>query len=241
MNSGRIRLATSSSVVILTIATFWMLGFWFLHAAVGGFYHPNTFMGAYGSKYVWIFAFAISLNWLFTIYIAIRGSLETKLKKLGVSAFVFLLLVAGFFLALLIPTNHRVEYYIGQQKYSVPWQYNPHNGRSVPYGKSISIHVSYPDFSGEFSTENFRKSGLTLVKKIYDDDSMKGIGNGISLDTCAEEACGGLGIVPFLYFVEDGFMYTFYYHGDSVRFRDKVELGKFKKSVTGLFASFKTK
>lgn len=244
MNAGSRRLTTIGVVIILTIATFGMLGFWLLHAVVGGFYHPNALVGSYGSKYVWVFALAVFSNWLCIIYIAIRGTTETKLRKLAISAVVFLLLVAGFFVGLLIPTNHRVEYYIGQQKYSIPWQYNPINGGSEPNGrKFFVIHVSYLDFSGECSSEDYRKSGLTLVKHIYDDESMKGIGTRISLDTCTEEACGSLGIYPRpnSYFVESGFMYAISYHGVLVHFRDKGELVKFKKSVTDLFDSFKTK
>jgi hypothetical protein len=115
MNAGSRRLTTIGVVIILTIATFWMLGFWLLHAVVGGFYHPNALEGKYGSKYVWVFGLAVFLNWLCMIYIAIRGTAETKLKKIGISTGMFLLLIVAFFVANLIPSNHRVEYYIGHQ------------------------------------------------------------------------------------------------------------------------------
>lgn len=237
MNTGR-KFSTIGVVVILTIATFALLGFWILNGSIGGFYHPNAIEGKYGSAYLWVFELAVLLNWLYIIYIAIRGAAETKLRKIGISAVIFLLLIAGFYVANLIPRNYHAEYYIGQEKYSIPWQYNPINGSTKPNGKYFVIHVSYPDFSGQYSAEDYYKHELTLAKYIFDEKDKIGT----SLDEmCYEESCGGLSYASNTYFVDKGFIYHIHYQGDTVVFRDRSELNAFKKSIVNLFDSFKAK
>ncbi len=237
MNIGK-RFSTVGVVVILSIATLALLVFWFLNQSIGGFYHPNAIEGNYGTKYLWVFELAVFLNWLYIIYIAIRGASETKLRKLGISAVILLLLVDGFYLAALVPRAYHAEYFLGQEKYSIPWQYNPINGSDTPGGKYFVVHVSYPGFTGQYSDEGYYQHQLTLAKCIFDEKEKIGT----SLDEmCYEETCGGLSYASNTYFVDNGFVYHIHYQGDTVVFHNRDELNAFKKSIVDLFDSLKAR
>ena len=189
MNFGK-KSSTTGMVVVLSITTFAVLGFWFVHQSIVATYHPNAIEGNYGKKYWWVFELAIILNWLYVIYTAIRGAAEAKLRKLRISAAILILLVGGFYLATLAPRVYSVEYYLGQEKYSIPWQYNPINGSDGPGGKYFVIHVSYPGFAGQYSnTGHHHQHSLTLAKYIFDEKQK--IGTSLD-DMCHEETCGGL-------------------------------------------------
>ncbi len=240
MNKYR-RLFVILGVSLFTVVTFVVLGASYLDYVVTASYHPNTIEGLYGLKYFWIFGLAIFLNWLYVMYVAIRGVDETKLRKIGISVVIFLLIIAGAFVARFIPTNYHVEYYIGQDKYSIPWQYNPTEITHNPTGREyFIIFVSYPDFSGEYSSAYASQSDLSLSKNIfYEKEKI-----GISLDDiCNEDICVSVPYGEYLYFTDSGFIYSIHGYGqeDHVVFRNRSELDAFKKSVVDVFNSFKVK
>ena len=241
MNASR-KSITIFVVTLLTIATFVFLGFWYIGQEIGRFYHPNSIEGRYGSKYLWVFELAIFLNWLYIIYVAIRGVAETKLKKLGVSTVIFLLLIVGFYAANLIPRNYHVNYYLGQERYSIPWQYNPINGSAIPGGNYFVIHVSFPEFTGQYENQNYYERQMTLSKNILDEKNITGIA--IDDPCIALSKCGGVDIIPDAssntYFVDNGFIYLVHYQGKTISFQNNGGLEKFKESVVDLFDSFKT-
>ena len=237
MNAGR-KFLTLGVVAILTIATVALLGFWHVVGAINGFYHPNAVKGDYGSAYLGAFELAVLLNWLYLIYAVIRGAAEKKLRITGICWAIFISLIAAFYAASLIPRNYHAEYYISQEKYSIPWQYNPLDGSSTPNGKCFEVHVSYPDFSGKYSAEDYLEARMVLAKCIFGEKDK--FGTPLD-DVCFGDPCGGLSNASPRYFVESGFIYRINYQGDNnVSFRDNGELTDFKKSVVDLFDSFRT-
>ncbi len=271
MNKHR-RLFVILGVILFTVATFVVLGASYAYLAfvdqVGPINNYPTYAieGYYGFKYWWIFALAIFLNWLYVMYVAIRGAAETKLRKIGISVVIFLLIIAGFFAAIFIPTNYHVELYLGQDKYSIPWQYNPAGSYSytksvstgnrsvmlisdgipyrkkIPDRKEISIRVSHPGLSAEHSSGGDKSiEKLTLSKIILDEKTE--IGASID-DICNENRC--VNISPTsnsnmsnTYFVDGGFLYKIVFPRNTMPFSYRSELDDYKKSVVDLFDSFK--
>lgn len=232
------RLSVIAVFVILSIATFTFIGFYFVEQFVGVFYYPNAIEGNYGRKYLWVFGLSVFVNWLYIIYIAIRGELDIKLKKFGISALVLLLLVVGFYLASLVPRNYHVEYYLGQEKYSIPWQYNPINGSHAPGGEYFVINVIYPGLVGQYSYKGNHQHQMTLAKYVF---SGKKETATLLDEICYKETCGELSYNSGTYFVDNGFVYYIYYRGGLVAFHNRDELSVFKKSIVNLFDSFKVR
>ncbi len=258
MNKYR-RLFVILGVSLFTVVTFVVLGASYLDYVVTASYHPNTIEGLYGLKYFWIFGLAIFLNWLYVMYVAIRGVDETKLRKIGISVVIFLLIIAGAFVARFIPTNYHAEYYIGQDKYSIPWQYNPSGSYSftdnvhssnpsltVSKGilnrKEISIRVSHPGLFAEHSSVGYKSTEkVTLSRSILGEKAE--IGASFD-DMCNENICVGVSNrsnPAYRYFVDSGFLYKIVFPGNTMPFSYRSELDDYKKSVVDLFDSFKVR
>jgi hypothetical protein len=227
------------AVVFVTIATFASLGASLLNDSIGGFYHPNAIEGNYGRKYSWVFELLVFLNWLYMMYVVVRSTTETKLKTIGASAVILVLIIAGHNMANLVPRNHHAEYFIGKEKYSIPWQYNPINGSSKPNGEYFVIHASYPDFTGQYAAKDYYKQQLTLSKSVFHEE--RRVGSSIDDTICHEGVCGGLSPSSNMHFVEGDFIYQIHYQGEAVIFRSKSELDEFKEAIIELFDSFKAK
>ena len=227
-----------SLMALLTILTFLTLGISLLQGAIGGFYHPNATEANYGLKYLWIFELTLFVNWLFAVYVAIRDKTDSKLKKLSMTFAVFLFVVLTFFVLYAVPRSYHAEYYIGQEKYSIPWQYNPINGSKAPGGKYFVIHVSYPDLRGQYENPDNRYE-LTLAKYTIGEKEKVGV----SLDDLclSENECSGLSYASNTYFVDNGFIYHIHYQGETITFKNRNELRKFGASIVSLFDSFKQK
>ncbi len=179
-----------------------------------------------------------------------------------ISSFVFsiiILIIAGAFVARFIPTNYHAEYYIGQDKYSIPWQYNPSGSYSftdnvhssnpsltVSKGilnrKEISIRVSHPGLFAEHSSVGYKSTEkVTLSRSILGEKAE--IGASFD-DMCNENICVGVSNrsnPAYRYFVDSGFLYKIVFPGNTMPFSYRSELDDYKKSVVDLFDSFKVR
>lgn len=232
------RLFIICAVIGLTILTFGIFSSLMLNDGITRTYHPNAAAGYYGSRYSWAFQLGLLLNWLAITFIATYDKTESKLKKLLACGVILLLLIGGFYTVRRIPTNNHVTYYIDDEAYSIPWQYNPMGGSAVPGDDGFRVHVSYPDFDPQYLAEEYYKLELILEKRLFNQEEEHT--NEISLDIlCIADACEGLTSESPTYFVDDSFVYKIENRGEPVRFRDATELAVFKQKVVKVFDSFK--
>ncbi|GEM_PF-6898836 len=171
--------------ILLGILTLLALGCGFVLWFAAAYDNSNYVEEHYGLKYILAFGSAIFLNWLFALYTAIRRTEYGKCRKLIWSTIIFGVIIGVFFISLFsIPRNYHVNYYLGQERYSIPWQYDPINGSAMPGGKYFVMSVSYPEFKPEYEDENFRDHELGISRHT-EDESFKAVDRRISDDAIA--------------------------------------------------------
>jgi hypothetical protein len=230
-----VRLAPAILFGLLTIATLGLLGYGWLTYALGTGYHANFMQGNYGTAYLRFAMLAVLANWLLAAVASWRSGLQLKSQAIACAG---LLCIAGAFLAAYnIPRDFRAEHVIGQQKYLIPWRYDPRAGYAEPGLQPIIIAVSYPDFIAQYESKNSPDNGLELSKRI-DAENMR---TGTPLDdSCAAGVCVGLARDENYFFVEEGFVYSIHYQGrGDVTFSGQAEVSAFRQRVIDLFDSFK--
>lgn len=120
MNPTTKRIVAVLLALVLIALSLGLFGWWGLNSSIHGFYHPNAVEGNYGQKYLWVFELILLGIALFALYTIIWGKVETRIKSLGIAFVVLLAIYASVSVFNFILRNYHAEYYIGQQKYSIP-------------------------------------------------------------------------------------------------------------------------
>ncbi|MCP3972250.1 MAG: hypothetical protein GY717_18385 [Rhodobacteraceae bacterium] len=133
------------------LALIWT-GSWFIEAGVGEFYHP---MAARGDMFHSIRQWSVALPLLTALAIAFAWLLRRPLPP---RAFVVgtCVIVAGALLPLLprVDSGYEQDYWIGDQRYSIPWAYGPYNGQASPGGRFFLVMVSPNGLAPRYETDN---------------------------------------------------------------------------------------
>jgi hypothetical protein len=228
-------LALSFLMVLLTAATFGLLGYGYLMNFLGGAYHPNFMEGHYGTKYMPFFLLAVAANWLAAMIGCWR--IVQNFKGMFHSLGVLILIVGVFAAAYNTPRDYRADYTLGQERYAVPWHYEPVTRNLDVNDRGFGISASYPDLAGSYVSQTSRDGGLVIWKREYSDEA----DHGVSLDEpWGLDACVSLAAVSNYFFVDGGFVYRIHNRGRTdIAFRDQNDLNGLKKRIVDLFESFK--
>lgn len=224
-------------VFLLGTLSLLFVGYWYIGSSVGTFYHPNATEGNWGLKYSWVFILLIVTNLVVTLYLNRKRTSGNKIALAGLS--IFIALFALMNISTMFEREHSTTYFIGNQSYEIPWEYNPINGSGAVGGTYFVIHVSYPDFVAQYSNSDFyRNGGLTLSKA---EEGSRTVSDDTFGESCTDEKtiCEMLGSASNAQFIQDGFIYSIHYQGrEVIKFEDKQEVDDFKNKIIQLFSSF---
>jgi hypothetical protein len=175
-------------------------------------------------------------NLIYIIYLGFKEDENSKIKKLYLAGLVLIFISIGFYFATLTPRKNNIEYSLSNERYSIPWEYNPAQSGAPANSEYVTIHVSYPLFNSQYSDENYLHERLAITKSIIDKKYMKGE----PLDTyCLTEPCKSVTNDLNTYFIDNNFIYKVSYHGQGITFVTKNELENFKIKIINLFETFK--
>lgn len=227
------------SPALLAFITLLILGCFGVWYVIGEGYHPNAMRGRLGPSLLWLFALVAFIN-LAWANIPSKSATE-RFKKERIAWSVLVAVVALPLLTQYISTGYRVHYFIGDQEYSIPWKYDPGNGKSEPGGTHFVIHVSYPDLIGYYADgDMYRQSGFVVSRAVREartpDEKYS-----VNLDACGGEACTLDLAKNTGFFVEGEFLYSISNQGtfSPLRLEDPQKLAGLKAALVNLFNSFK--
>jgi hypothetical protein len=229
------------SAILLGLATLVLLGCFLLWFSVGTDYHANAMRGQLGPSLLWLFALLAILNLAWAIRLAFRTPIDRDKKHVLIGWAVLAIVAATPILTQDISTGYHVRFFIADQEYSIPWQYNPINGKSEPGGTYFVIHVSHPDLIGQYSAgDKYGDSQLTVSRNVR--DSRNRSESFVDLDSCTGAACTLGGMKNNAFFTDGEFLYFVHHQGVRTRrlsFESQEELAALKASLVSLFDSFK--
>lgn len=240
-------LKTPIFTLLFSLASIWWGVEIIIASGIGNFYHPNAAKANLGAQYAGSIALAILANWLIVMLFMYRRSAKTKFKWLCLGFCIFLSLVFTLGQLRQQNSNYKITYFIEDDAYQIPWEYNPINGSPNRGGTYFVIRVSYPDFAPQYKAKAYHKNALTISRHLKDSNyGRQAVTRNSLQDDCFELPKCDLSpnqeyqLLGGSYQFSDGkFVYGVNYQGNSVTFKSKEELSEFREKIIRLFNSFK--